>query len=141
MMPEKKPTDKVLPKKILLDTVILVDHLNNYPPATLWLSSLNHQDAFISPITRAEVLVGATEEEKELVELLLASYVCLEINSQTADLASDFRKTHRVKLPDAFQAALALQHNLNLATRNSKDFQPKKHSFVLVPYSYPHVSH
>jgi predicted nucleic acid-binding protein len=38
------------------------------------------------------------------------------------------------KLPDAFQAALALHHHLKLCTRNTKDFDPKKHSFVEVPY-------
>jgi predicted nucleic acid-binding protein len=41
---------------------------------------------------------------------------------------------NRWKLPDAFQAALALSRGLRLATRNTRDFPPERFSFVEVPY-------
>jgi len=44
------------------------------------------------------------------------------------------RQRHGWKLPGAFQAALAEEHGLRLVTRNTKDFSPEKHAFVLVPY-------
>ncbi|MBK6580422.1 MAG: PIN domain-containing protein, partial [Sandaracinaceae bacterium] len=52
-----------------------------------------------------------------------------------ADLAAALRREHRWKLPDALQAAAARQHGLRLATRNTKDFPPAKHAFVVVPYT------
>jgi hypothetical protein len=44
------------------------------------------------------------------------------------------RRQHGWKLPDAFQAATAQEHNLKLITRNTKDFTPDVHDFVVVPY-------
>jgi hypothetical protein len=44
------------------------------------------------------------------------------------------RRTNGWKLPDAFQAAVALRHGLRLVTRNARDFDEKKHAFVLIPY-------
>jgi predicted nucleic acid-binding protein len=50
-------------------------------------------------------------------------------------LAAQLRGKYGWKLPDAFQAALAQHHKTKLTTRNTKDFDPKKHDFVEVPYS------
>lgn len=121
-------------EKYLIDTVILIDHLNGIPAATEWLSSLQPGEATISVVTRAEVLVGTKEKERGGVELLLASYQCLSLDSPIADTAARFRQRHRWKLPDAFQAALVEEHNLKLATRNTKDFPPERFDFVFVPY-------
>src|SRR6185312_2130193 len=43
--------------KLLLDSVILIDHFNGIAAATSYLSR-HHPDAAISVITRAEVLTG-----------------------------------------------------------------------------------
>lgn len=51
-----------------------------------------------------------------------------------ADLAASLRQTYHWKLPDAFQAAFAKHHRLKLVTRNTKDFNPSIHYFVVVPY-------
>ena len=58
----------------------------------------------------------------------------LLLDSVIADLADELRREHHWKLPDAFQAALALRHGLQLATRNTKDFPPKRHDFVTISY-------
>jgi predicted nucleic acid-binding protein len=52
-----------------------------------------------------------------------------------ADRAADLRRRFKWRLPDAFQAASAQIHGLKLATRNTRDFPPREHSFVVVPYS------
>jgi predicted nucleic acid-binding protein len=49
-------------------------------------------------------------------------------------LAASLRREHRWKLPDALQAAVAINRRLTLATRNSKDFDPACHTFVAIPY-------
>jgi len=69
------------------------------------------------------------------VSIFLDYFNTLLIDTQTANLAAQLRRETRLKLPDAFQAALAKQHKLFLATRNTKDFSPKKHPYVCVPYT------
>jgi predicted nucleic acid-binding protein len=117
---------------VLLDSVIVIDHLNGHRAATAYLRSL--EDARISVITRAEVLAGVDGEAVNPVRRLLDLYPALPIDGETADLAADLRRRNRWKLPDAFQAALAQRHALKLATRNTRDFPPATHSFVVVPY-------
>lgn len=121
-------------RPVLLDTVILIDHLNGDAAAMRWLGSLKPGEAVISVITRAEVLVGADDEERDMVLDLIENFPCLDITAAVADTAAKLRREHRWKLPDAFQAALAEHHGLQLATRNTRDFDPAKHAFVKVPY-------
>jgi hypothetical protein len=118
---------------VLLDSVILIDHLNGVSAATRYLESLTK--ASISVITRAEVLSGIPVSALPDVKEWLDRYPTLPIDRQTADLAAELRRKHKWKLPDAFQAALATQHGLKLATRNTRDFPPQRHPFVVVPYS------
>ena len=119
----------------LIDTVIIVDHLNGIAEATAWLQSIPEGQAVVSVVTRAEVLVGTDKTDCASVTVLLDRYECLSIVRETADRASRLRRQHGWKLPDAFQAALAEQHGLRLATRNTKDFSEQKHSFVSIPYT------
>ena len=118
---------------ILLDSVILIDHLNGVGAATRYLESL--EGASVSVISRAEVLAGLTATVVPAVMEWLDRYPTLAIDRRTADLAADFRRRYKWKLPDALQAAFAEQHGLKLATRNTRDFPPRRYSFVAVPYS------
>ena len=117
---------------VLLDSVILIDHLNAIPAASRYLQSLNN--ATVSVITRAEVLAGTDNDNVEPVRRLLDRYPTLTIDQAIADRAAELRRLHRWRLPDAFQAALAEAHKLQLATRNTRDFPPEKHAWVIVPY-------
>lgn len=53
---------------------------------------------------------------------------------EDADLAASPCREHRWKLPDVLQAAMTINRQLTLATRNSKDFDPVRHAFVVIPY-------
>ena len=119
--------------RVLLDSVILIDHFNGIEPASRYLAE-SHVDAAISVITRAEVLAGFPPGAARKAARLLDAYPNLPVEAATADLAAQLRRAHGWKLPDAFQAALAQQHGLKLATRNRRDFPPERHPFVLVPY-------
>ena len=118
----------------LIDSVILIDHLNGVEKATLFIINLDPLETAISVITRAEILTGIDEDEAAGVIPLLDQYQLLIIDKPVADLAAQLRKEHGWKLPDAFQAALAKHHKIKLITRNSKDFSPQKHDFVEIPY-------
>lgn len=120
--------------KYLLDSVILIDHFNDIFNASQWLKS-HIKDSYISVITRAEILVGFNTDNISLAKTFLDSFKTLPITSIEADLAAELRKLNKWKLPDALQAAVAINHKLVLVTRNSKDFSPKTHPFVSIPYA------
>ena len=119
--------------KILLDSVILIDHLNGFAVATEYLRTLD--GASVSVITRAEVLTGVPGGAVGSVTRLLDRYPTLSLDREIADLAAELRRKFRWRLPDAFQAALAQVHDLKLATRNTRDFPPQRHEFVTLPYT------
>ena len=118
----------------LIDSVILIDHLHGVQKAGRYLSSLNPADTAISVITRAQILVGVEESDEALVKMLLDQYHLLTIDGSIADRCAVLRRRYGWKLPDSFQAALALHHSARLVTRNTRDFNPRMHSFVEVPY-------
>jgi predicted nucleic acid-binding protein len=120
--------------KILLDSVIVIDHLNGIEQATRYLE-LHADRAAISVITRAEVLAGTKPRAVARVRRLLELFPNLAITAEIADGAAVLRRKHRWKLPDAFQAALAKHHRMRLATRDTRDFRPSAHRFVIVPYT------
>ncbi len=119
--------------KLLLDSVILIDHFNGLAAATRYLAEVR-AEAAISVITRAEVLSGFRGGAQRKGRQFLDCFPTLAIDQAIADAAAVLRRRHRWKLPDAFQAALALAHRLKLATRDRKDFPPERHRFVVVPY-------
>ena len=119
----------------LLDSVILIDHLNGVEKAHQFVDALDPGETAISVITRAEILVGAEAEGQPLVKALLEQYYLISIDGPVADRAAELRREYGWKLPDAFQAALALHHRLKLCTRNTKDFNPDKYDFVEIPYT------
>ena len=118
----------------LVDSAILIDHLRGIPQATKWLAGLREKEAAISVITRAEVLSGGELDVLFAALSLCDQFACLDITRTIADKAADLRRRHRWKLPDVFQAAIALQYELKLVTRNTKDFGPGSHHFVMIPY-------
>jgi hypothetical protein len=120
--------------RVLLDSVILIDHFNGIAAAASYLMQV-HGEASVSVITRAEVLCGFDAGAATVALRLLDRFPTLPIEREAADLAASLRRKHRWRLPDAFQAALAQLHGLKLATRNLRDFPPKKFDFIEAPYT------
>lgn len=118
----------------LIDSIILIDHLNGIEKATRFIIDLDPLETAISVITRAEILTGLDEGQQPKVIQLLDQYQLLIVDKPIADLAAKLRREHRWTLPDAFQAALAQHHKIKLTTRNLKDFNPQEHDFVEIPY-------
>jgi len=118
----------------LLDSTVLIDHLRGIVEATKWLQKLREGEAVISVITRAEVLCGGTEDETLAAYELCEQFECLPLTKDVATRAAELRKRNGWRLPDALQAAMALRSGLKLVTRDSKDFDEKRHPFILIPY-------
>jgi predicted nucleic acid-binding protein len=120
--------------KCLIDSVIVIDHLNGIESATAFLRDCGPAAA-ISVVTRAEVLAGCRDDEADAIRELLNAFPTLPITVDVADLAASLRRTQRWKLPDALQAAVAIRHDLVLVTRNTRDFQEGgANPVVLIPY-------
>lgn len=120
-------------KPYLIDSVIVIDHLNGIEAATEFLRSTG-AEGMLSVITRAEVLSGVARADLPLVKRLLDRFQTLEITAAVGNRAARLRRRNGWKLPDALQAALAIEHRLLLATRNTRDFAPKRFRFVRIPY-------
>jgi predicted nucleic acid-binding protein len=118
----------------LLDSVVLIDHLRGVEAATEWLSKLRDGEAVLSVITRAEVLCGGSEEESLAAYELCEHFECLPLVADDASKAAELRRRTGWKLPDAFQAAVAIRSGLKLVTRDVRAFDAKKHRFVVIPY-------
>ena len=123
-----------MPAKYLLDSMVLIDHLNGIQKATEWLSKLEDDEARISVVTRAEVLVRAGDKWEE-VTAFLDEYICLPIGPDEADIAAGLRNHFHIKLPDAFQAAVARNEELSLVTRDTTDFKKIPDLDVKIPYT------
>lgn len=119
--------------KYLLDSTILIDHLNGIRQATDWLASLKPNEAMISVITRAEVLSKAGDQWEE-ISYMLDQYGCLPIGPDEADLAAGLRWKYSIKLPDAFQATLAKNEELIFITRDTVDFKKIDDLKIKIPY-------
>lgn len=120
--------------RLLLDSVILIDHFNGVGAATDYIAR-NQPEAAVSVITRAEVLTGFARAAARTASQFLDCFPTLPIERAIADLAASLRREHGWRLPDAFQAAIARHHGLNLVTRNHRDFPPRRHRFVVIPYA------
>lgn len=119
--------------EILLDSVIIIDHFNGIKASTEFLLDVEGRSG-ISVITRAEVLTGFSTRQLSKACSFLDMFPTIALTKEHADLAAELRRKNRWKLPDAFQAAIAIDAKILLATRNTKDFSKTKHPFVLVPY-------
>ena len=121
--------------EMLLDSVILIDHLNDIPPAVSFVTGLNVKKTAISVISYAEILTGVRENSLQKVKAFLQQYTIMNIDKEVAERAAELRKINKWKLPDAVQAALAVHYGIKLYTRNTRDFDPETHTFVEIPYT------
>lgn len=95
-------------------------------PANDWLrEDVLGQPFAVSQATRVEVLGWhrITPEDKTDLEAFLAAGSLLSLTDAIADLAITLRQTKKMSLGDAFIAATAMEHDLELITRNIDDYK------------------
>lgn len=103
--------------EVLVDTDVFVDHLRG-------ARELRRGDQAIaySVITRAELLAGRAGEDEEAVATLLGPFRELRVDREVAERAGRLRREVEILLPDALIAATAIEHQLDLLTRNVHHF-------------------
>ncbi len=102
---------------LLVDTDVFIDHLRGAAE----LRPAKHRLHY-SVITRAELYAGNTATD--LAAQLLAPFREVGVDRVVAERAGRVAREFGLRLPDALIAATALEHGLQLATRNTKDFAP-----------------
>lgn len=125
---------------ILLDTNVLSELMKLAPePHVLeWLDTLSPSECYLSAITKAEIELGIAllPDGKQKVNLKTAAELmfdefpdrCLSFNSTAASnyaviVAGCTRIGCPISVEDAQIAAIAVTHEMLLATRNSSDFE------------------
>ncbi len=108
--------------KYLVDTNIIIYHINGDATATDWLKSHRNELA-VSVISKIEVLSYPFDREEEaLVLRLLNQFELIHLSDAIIEATIRLRRQRKIKTPDAIIAATALVHGLSVCTRNMKDF-------------------
>jgi len=119
----------------LIDTNCAIDYLENRLPesANEFIDGIAIQ---FSVITRIEILVWpkATPKQLQMLSDFIASSTVFDFDERIILATIKIRKNFRLKLPDAIVAATALVYELNLITRNIKDFERVEGLKCVNPY-------
>jgi len=114
-------------KRLMLDTNVIIDTLNNKIDLLAFLDSLGECVVFINPIVAIEVLAksGMSEHEESLARTLLDSFKWAEIDKNTCETAIQIRRDKNLRLPDALIAASAIVLNATVLSNDShlRDYQ------------------
>jgi tRNA(fMet)-specific endonuclease VapC len=116
-------------RKLLIDTSIIIDFLRRTDKEKSLLYQLSHDDLCISIITHTELYSGKSVWEhnaaKEELETLFSGLSIFPLIPDISQVAGRIKANyHNSSLFDCIIAATALYHRLELATLNSKDFEP-----------------
>jgi predicted nucleic acid-binding protein len=108
--------------KYLVDTNIIIYHLNGDATAVDWLQSYRNELA-VSVISKIEVLSYPFGREEEALALrFLNQFELIHLSDAIIEATIRLRRQRKIKTPDAIIAATALVHGLCICTRNTKDF-------------------
>jgi predicted nucleic acid-binding protein len=124
-----------VPDRLLFDTDVIIDYLRREPQSIAYIEPLT-EDILISAVTVAELHSGVREDERPNLELFLSVLdvvpVDLEIAVEAGSMRLQYRKSHRIGLPDALIAATARRVGAPLVTLNQKHFPMLEH--LIIPY-------
>ena len=119
-------------KTVLLDTSIIIEYLRqkDKEKTTLYLLAEEQNNFAISIVTHTEVYSGKSVWESKkaqtTIEVLLEEIIILKLDESISREAGKVRAKYNTNIIDAIIAATAIQHQLPLATLNTKDFKPIK---------------
>lgn len=126
-----------MPRRLFVDTDVLIDYLRDRQEAVDYLES-RREPLLTSAIVVAELYAGVRDgDERAALEALLQAFEIVPIDAQIAERGGlwrrDYAPTHGVGLADALIAATVDQSNASLVTLNDKHFPMLRG--VVVPYA------
>lgn len=116
--------------RYLLDTTLLVDHVNGHEPAMALLNRLYEEaaDLFTCDVVVCEALSGGDDEHRRMVSRLVSAldYVATDPDAARAAGAARLERRRaggKLGLGDALIAAVARGVDATVVTRNRPDFE------------------
>ncbi len=108
--------------KYLIDSNIIIYYLNGYLEAKKFIDTYLEQSS-ISLITYYEVLnYDFTPDEERVVRIFLEQFTILPLSKEIVEQSLKNRKNKKIKMADNFILSTAQIYNLQIVTKNSKDF-------------------
>jgi predicted nucleic acid-binding protein len=114
---------------IVVDSDILIDVSRGVSQAIEELENIEETKTLaISVITKFELMVGCKDKKelrelKEFLERFVILHLSEAISSKTVELFNKFRLSHDVKIADMLIASTAITYNIELISKNQKDFK------------------
>ncbi len=115
---------------ICLDTSVFIDYFRKKnKERTLLFQLADQRKTFLTTsITKFEVLRGATKAQQFFWETIFGRIEVLPFDDESANIAADiFQKLKSqnklIGIPDLLIASVAIQHQLPLATLNTREFE------------------
>ncbi len=110
-------------KKAILDSNVIIEASKQTIDAQTTFA--DYQELLISVVSYTEVMgfEFANKDEKAFIEHILQQFPVVDINKTIADIAVEYRKKRKIKLPDAFILATAKHLQADLLTSNVDDFK------------------
>jgi len=109
--------------RLLLDTNILI-YLSK---REINLEDFASKDdvLYISVITLMEAkgYLFSNKKEEAIIDALCNNLIKVYLTDEVIETVITLRKKHKIKLPDAIILSTAIENDLKLITRNSKDFE------------------
>ncbi|HKL15102.1 MAG TPA: type II toxin-antitoxin system VapC family toxin [Balneolaceae bacterium] len=124
-------------KNYLIDTNAIIDFMASRLPETgmSFLSSVINHQTNISVITQIELLgFNGPKEDMALLEDFVDESIVHFLDKPIVQTCIELRKYNKIRLPDAIIAATAKLKNLDLVTRNTKDFESLEGLEVVNPH-------
>ena len=116
--------------RYLLDTTLVIDHVNGHEPANALLARLYEEghELFTCDVVVCEALSGGTDEQRRVLERLLRALDYVATDPPAARTAGEARRLRRqaggrLGLGDALIAAVARGLDATIVTRNRPDFE------------------
>jgi hypothetical protein len=120
-------------EKYLIDTNVIIDFSENKlsAEARAFVAAVIDSEPYLSVIDKIELL-GFSGVSKIIVELVDTAIV-IGLTDAIIQRTIAIRKLKKIKLPGAIIAATAIEHKLQVITRNVTDFQNIKGLKIINP--------
>jgi predicted nucleic acid-binding protein len=121
-------------KRYLLDTNTVLDYMGNKLPgkAKKLIAQVIDEEINLSVINKIELL-GFSKVEQDLIDFVACSNIH-PMDDAIVNKTIKVRSLYKIKLPVAVIACTALQNELVLVSRNTKDFKNIQGLEVIDPY-------
>jgi len=126
----EKPTGQGMGPLLVVDADVFIDHLRGVEAATTYLRGIPREQRATTDVSVMELLRGATNKRQTDAIgcfLLHNRFVSLPVTTAASRravvLVRRYALSHGMKLPDALVAAICMEPERRLVTRNLRHFE------------------